>query len=267
MAKLSISQAWDETRAILARDGKLISTVALALFVLPGIILNIVTPAMRAGEIPQAGAWIVVVVLVVLVSLVGQLSVIRLALGPHITVRESIVHGARRLFPYLGGLVVWLAPILIADSILVPIMKADPAHPSVAAALAVIVISLAGLIIAVRLLLLSAVASAEEGHSLELLRRSWELTRGNWWRLFAFILVFAVGALALLWAAQAVIGVVLRLAFGDLSVLSVGGLILIIIGQLISGTISVILFVMLARLYVQRAVPQGTQASVPSSGI
>jgi hypothetical protein len=222
---------------------------------------------MRAGEIPQAGAWIVVVVLVVLVSLVGQLSVIRLALGPHITVRESIVHGARRLFPYLGGLVVWLAPILIADSFLVPIMKADPAHPSVAAALAVIVISLAGLIIAVRLLLLSAVASAEEGHSLELLRRSWELTRGNWWRLFAFILVFAVGALALLWAAQAVIGVVLRLAFGDLSVLSVGGLILIIIGQLISGTISVILFVMLARLYVQRAVPQGTQASVPSTGI
>jgi hypothetical protein len=206
-------------------------------------------------------------VLVVLVSLIGQLSVIRLALGPHITVREAIIHGARRLFPYLGGVVVWLAPILIADSILVPIMKADPAHPSLAAALAVIVVSLAGLIIAVRLILLSAVASAEEGHSLEVLRRSWELTRGNWWRLFAFILVFAIGALALLWAAQSVIGVVLRLAFGDLSVLSVGGLILIIIGQLISGTISVILFVMLARLYVQRAAPQGAHASVPSSGI
>ena len=41
MAKLSISQAWDETRLILARDGKLIAAVALALFVLPGIVLNV----------------------------------------------------------------------------------------------------------------------------------------------------------------------------------------------------------------------------------
>jgi hypothetical protein len=267
MAKLSISQAWDETRAILARDGKLISTVALALFVLPGIILNLVMPAVRAGEIPQPGLWLMVVVLVLLVSLVGQLSVIRLALGPHITVGEAIVHGTHRLIAYLGAIVVWLAPILIADSLLYQVMKADPAHPSVAAAVGVLLISLAGLILAVRLILLSAVASAEGGHSFELLRRSWELSHGNWWRLFGFLLIFGVGALVLLWAIQSVIGLSVRLAFGDLSVLSVGGLIVIIIGQLISGALSVILFVMLARLYAQRAGPAGAQASVPSSGI
>jgi len=267
MPKLSISQAWDETRAILARDGKLISTVALALFVLPGIILNLVTPAIRAGQMPQPGLWLIVVVLVLLVSLAGQLSVIRLALGPHITVRDAIVHGARRLIPYLGAVVVWLAPIFIADSILYGVMKADPAHPSVAAATGVLLISLAGLIIAVRLMLLSSVASAEGGNSFQILRRSWELTQGNWWRLFGFLLVFGVGAIALLWAVQSVVGLVVRLAIGDLSPLSVGGLIVIIIGQLLSGALSVILFVMLARLYAQKGGRAGTHASVPSSGI
>jgi hypothetical protein len=35
MSKLSLSHAWEETKAILARDGNLLGTVALALVVLP----------------------------------------------------------------------------------------------------------------------------------------------------------------------------------------------------------------------------------------
>jgi hypothetical protein len=85
--------------------------------------------------------------------------------------------------------------------------------------------------------------------------------------MFGFLLIFGIGALVLLWAVQSVLGLGVRLAFGDLTVLSVGGLIVIIIGQLISGALSVILFVMLARLYAQRAGSVGVQASVPNSGI
>ena len=50
MRALSISQAWDETRLILARDGKLIAAVALALFVLPGIVLDVAVPEMPTGK-------------------------------------------------------------------------------------------------------------------------------------------------------------------------------------------------------------------------
>lgn len=253
MAKLSISQAWDECRAILARDGKLISTVALALFVLPGIVLNVVTPSVRAGDLPAPGLWIAVVVIVVLISMIGQLSVIRLALGPHITVQEAIVHGSRRLIAYLGAVCLWIAPILVVDSILFKIIKADPAHPSVAAALLLLLINLTALIIAVRLLLLSAVASAEDENSFVVLRRSWELTHGNWWRLFGFMLVFIIGAFVAVWAIGSVVGLLVRFAFDDVNPLSVGGLIVIIISQLISGALSVVLFVMLARIYAQRA--------------
>src|SRR3954469_21169370 len=60
MAKLSISQAWDETRLILERDGKLIAAVALALFVLPGIVLNVAVPKMPTGQMREPGAWMLI---------------------------------------------------------------------------------------------------------------------------------------------------------------------------------------------------------------
>ena len=268
MAKLSISQAWEESRAILARDGKLISTVALAMFVLPGIVLNVIVTKIRAGDMPGPAMWIatVAVVLLLLVSLTGQLSIIRLALGPHVTVRDAIAHGARRLVAYLGAVCLWIAPVLIAYSILYNLLKSNPEHPSLLVAVLLLLVSLTALIIAVRLLLLSAVASAEDENSFVVLRRTWELTRGNWWRLFGFMIIFGIAALALLWATDAVLGLLIRLAFGTVDALSVGGLIVIIISQLISGALSVVLFVMLARLYAQRA-GAGAQVSVPSSGI
>lgn len=266
MAKLSISKAWDETRAILARDGKLIAAVALAMFVLPGIVLNLVAPRVPVGEMRDPVAW-VVLVLVLLVTLVGQLSIVRLALGPHIAVGEAIAHGARRLFPFLGAFFAWSVPLLIVGSVLYGLSNPQSAHPSVAAAVGLLVLTAVGIFISVRLILLSAVASAESGGPLALLRRSWELSHGNWWRLFGFVVVLLLAALAAIWSIGAVVGVLAKLAFGDLDPRSIGGLIVVIIGQLLSAAISVVLLVMIARIYAQRAGAVGAQASVPSSGI
>jgi len=252
MPKLSISQAWEETRAILARDGKLIGTVALALFVLPGIVLNVLLPSVRSNEMPQMGIWVAVLAIVLVVSLTGQLSVIRLALGPHITVGEAIAHGARRVVSYIAAAFLWTFPILVIGVFLSRLAAPDSAHPSVPAALALLVLTGVGIFVAVRMILLSAVASAEGGGPIVLLRRSWELTSGNWWRLFGFVIIFAIGAVALVFAAGSVLGVLAHLLFGSVSPLSVGGLLAIIVAQLISAALSVLLFVMVARLYAQR---------------
>jgi hypothetical protein len=266
MAKLSISQAWDEARAILARDGKLIAAVALALFVLPGIVLNVAVPRAPAGQIwhPSPSAMIILAV-VLLITLVGQLSVVRLALGPHITVGEAISHGARRLLPYVGAFLLWSVPLLAVGSVLYTM--SNPQSPSVAAAIGLLAVTGLGVFISVRLMLLSAVASAESGGPIAILQRTWALTRGNWWRLFGFVVMLLIAALAAIWAVGAVVGVLAKLAFGDLSPLSIGGLIVVIVGQLLSAAISVVLLVMVARLYAQRAGVGGAQASVPSSGI
>ena len=39
----------------------------------------------------------------------------------------------------------------------------------------------------------SPVASEETVGPIGIIRRSWELTRGNWWRLFGFIVLFLLG--------------------------------------------------------------------------
>src|ERR1700745_3597936 len=96
MRQLSISAAWEETRAILARDGSLMMTVALALVALPTAINNLVNPGgMNSG----ASAWWVDLVAFVssVIALAGQLSLVRLATGPSITVGAAITHGLRRM--------------------------------------------------------------------------------------------------------------------------------------------------------------------------
>jgi len=264
VTKLSISEAWDETKAVLARDGKLIGTVALALFVLPGIVLDLVMPQAPAGQFPPPGPWMAVAAIAILISLVSQLAIIRLAMGPHLTVGEAITHGARRLLPFVGAVLIWGAPLILAIAFLYASMAENPEKPSPAAALGLIVAAIIGIYLAVRFILMSAVASAENFGPLAILRRSWELSAGNWWRLFGFLLIFGVGAIALFWAVGTVTGLLSQLAFGSIAKMTPGGLIVIIVSQLVSALVYLTYFVMLARLYLQHSTD--AQASVPSSG-
>jgi hypothetical protein len=266
MSKLSLSRAWEETMAVLARDGRLFLAVALALFVLPGLILNASMPTTEVGQLPPGGAWMAVAFVALLVSLVGQLAVIRLAMEPHVAVGDAIAHGLRRLLPYIAAMLLWLVPILIIGSALYAFLEANQAKPSIAASLALIALCILFAFVAVKLMLASAVASAEGAGPIEILKRSWELSNGNWWRLFAFLLLFGVGALCLLLAVQSVAGLIIRMIVEDAGPRSLGGLLVSIISQLMSGLLSVVLFVMLARVYVQRSGGEAAQPSVPKSG-
>lgn len=264
MTKLSISQAWDEAKAVLARDGKLIGTVALALFVLPGILFDLSLPEAPAGQFPPMGPWVGAALIAVLISLICQLAIIRLAMGPHLTVGEAIVHGARRFLPYVAAFLMWVLPLLIAIGALYGSIEANGEDASPASALGIIVLALVGIYLGVRLMLMPAVASAESASPVTIIRRSWEMTAGNWWRLFGFLLMFAIGAVALLWAVGTVVGLLSQLAFGSIARFSAGGLIVIIVSQAVSALISMIFFVMLARLYTQSN--RKPHPSVPSSG-
>jgi hypothetical protein len=114
---------------------------------------------------------------------------------------------------------------------------------------------------------LGPVASAEPIGPLDIFRRSWDITAGNWWRLFGFVLIFFIGAIALLWATASVVGLLARLLLGNIQPLSPGWLLVMIIAQLLSAFIYVVLFTMQARLYVQRTGTPGAEASVPTTGI
>ena len=112
MAKLSLSKAWDETREVAGRDGKLIAAVALAMFFLPGVVAGLVDP--QAGGFPQSTGAAVMMFVVALIALVGQLAIIRMALGARMTVGEAIGHGARRAPSYLVAGLIWAGPLILA---------------------------------------------------------------------------------------------------------------------------------------------------------
>lgn len=265
MSKLSLSRAWEESTAVLARDGRLFGAVALALFVLPGLILNVSVPDAAPNQFPPAGPWMAIALVALLISLVGQLSVIRLAMGPHTSVGEAIMHALKRLLPYIAAVIVWLLPLLLVGSALYEFLGSDEAHPSVAASFALLAVTMTGIFLAVHLMLSSPVAAAENIGPFAILRRSWDLSRGNWWRLFVFLLLFAIGALCLIWAVDSVAGVVIRLIVEDSGPRSLGGFLVTIVSQLMSAAVSVLFFVMLARIYVQRS-EAAAQPSVPKSG-
>jgi len=265
VAELSISKAWDETRQVITRDGSLITTIALALFVLPGVVSDLFTPAAPPGQLPKPGAWMILTAIALLIALAGQLAVIRLAIGSRLTVGQAIGHGARRAPAYLGATLIWVAPLSLAAVLLAGSVVGNP-QASPLLALGLLVVGCIGLFLAIRMLMTSPVASAEAVGPLAILNRSWQLTSGHWLRLFGFFVLILIGAIVTILAASAVSGIIAQLVFGGIGALTVGGLFVALVIQIVSAAISVVLMVMLARIYVQLAGEGAGEVSVPTSG-
>ncbi len=264
MAKLSISKAWDETKAIIARHGGLLATVALALLVLPGIVSDLVTPEAQQGQFPPIGPWMIVTAVAVLIGLVGQLAIIWLAMGSGATVGEAIRHGLRRAPSYIAATLIWALPFgLVVYALMKQI---TPEDPSPGAALGLLILLPVLIFFVVRLILSAPVAAAEEIGPIEIIKRSWRLSAGSWWRLFGFFAVFIVAALIVLAAVGIVVGIFTRLVFGQIEPMSVGALVVAIVTQLAGAALTVVFVVMLARIYVQLAGDRSAEASVPTSG-
>jgi hypothetical protein len=273
MRELSISAAWEETRAILARDGRLFMAVALALVALPSVVSALVNPRGVTGG--TTAWWLDLIALAAsLIALAGQLALIRLALGPSITVGAAIAHGVKRMPIYFVAvfllvICLFLAAIpfvLVLSALGVPI-SARPAPATPATVVTALLFFAFVLFMAVRLLMSSPVASAEDAGPIAILKRSWQLTSKQFWPLFGFLLIFLVGAVIVLVAINSAAGVVIGLLFGTIQPMSAAALIFALVQALVGAAITTLFAVMLARIYLQLAGRGEAQASVPSSGI
>lgn len=271
MAKLSISKAWEETKAILARDGRLIAAVALALILLPQTVMGVIAPPPDlSGE--QAPSWLsLIALLVALAGLVGQIAIIRLALGPAISVGEAIQHGLRRLLPGFAALLLLAIPLGIILSIVLValggsaaienlhVVTADPRAGWIILVFVLIVFALT-----VRFQLAMPVTAGENIGPIAILRRSWELTAGHYWRLLAFLLLVGIVAIVVLFTAQVTGGILAKAVFGDVKAFSLSALVVALISAVVQTGFVMVIFTMLARIYAQLA--GRTTVSVPSSG-
>jgi hypothetical protein len=280
MQGLSISRAWEETRALLARDGKLIWTVALALVVLPAAILGAVTPgglgtAILAIAESKSVGLLGLFVVVVLVILTGQLAITRLALGPSISVAGAIRNAGGRLLTYvavslIAGVVLFVI-LIIAAAILgatvAPGLTEQQIAQSPAVLFVVLVLSAAYFFLLARVVgLAAAVTTAEVRGPIATIRRAWSLTSGHTWRLLGFFVVFIIGTGIAVFAVTTATASVLQLLFGVIEPMSASALIAAVVDAMASGAVTVLLAVMLARIYAQLS-GRGAQPSVPSSGV
>lgn len=269
MSRLSLSRAWEESREIFSRDGALLSAVALALILLPEIVVGVVSPPAVMAQSPSGR---LLAFAATFIGVIGQLAVVRLAIGPSTTVGEAIKHGFRRFPATLGALIIMVCGIaIVLLPLLIVLMMAGavemPAQgqvPPRSFSVMLLLLIVGCLFAAVKFIMTFPVSSAEDAGPLTILKRSWNLTRGHYWTLFGVELLLLVAAVVLLLSAQFVGGAIAG-AMGEIRPFSVSALILSAFMGVAQAVFAVFATVMLARIYVQLS-RGDTAVSVPSSG-
>jgi hypothetical protein len=264
MTKLSLNQGWNETAAFVKREARLLFPIALLLVALPMTAVRLVTPVPGGpGELPEAGPWIIVLPLALVVAMVGNLAVTRLALRPGTSVAEALSSGLRRM-PVLLAADLLICLAAGAASFLVIVLFAilfgggGGSPPSTAEALRVASLSLIallplGLYVYLWISFAIPVAVAEQAGPLTIIRRSWHLIRSSVWTLMGFSLMVWLLIIVIWRALVPVIGSLLILVVGPQEPGSLTGILMLIVQALISMVTSVYTTVMVARLYAQLA--------------
>ena len=265
MARLSISNAWQETSAFLARETRLLVPLALALLFLPGVIAGLAAPNGRPTDMEASGTFLLLFFLEVLIGAIAQLAIARLALGHREQLGESIRHAAMRLPAYVGALLIVGLPLsfLLGAAIAVARGLVKGVSPGLALVVLIVIILLSAALIiaAVRCLLNTAIASVEPGGPLRLLKRGFALTRGQALRLLGAALLFLIGGGIATVALTSAVGAIVLLALGPPQPWTVAALLVAIVGAAAQAAFGVVFTVFFARVYAQRV----AEPSVPSS--
>ena len=248
---LSVSTAWKETTAVVRREARLVFPIAFLLLSLPAAILQLVAPVTAPGRLPEPGLWLLFLPVLLAASLIGALAISRLALHPGEGARVALSAGLRGFVPLLGAalLIGFAVALLAMTAILLAALIAAPAFS------ASILLALVALLIFfwVRLMLLTPAAAVEPIGPADLIRRSWALTAGNFWRLLGFLLVAAIVSLVALMAAGAVGGIAVRLAVGQPQPGTLAMVLVFLVSTLLQAAISGLFTAFVARLYAQLA--------------
>jgi hypothetical protein len=272
--KLSITTAWNETVAFVKHEAGPLFLIMFALAVLPGLILQTVAqrfigPAMTVapGTPPDFATlrsalpvFFLLLIPVLLLSLWGHLTVNTLALRRERVIGSAFGHAARRILPLIGVWLIWILGVALVFGPVAVLMfsSAKSGHWGLPALL-FLIIWLLLVFVAVRLLLTTPVAAAEPVGPVGIIRRSWQLTSGQFWRLFGFLVLILIVFFVFAIVVGAVAGVIVTLLAGRPTPGSISSFII----QLITGVLQAIFLtffvVMIARIYAQLS---GSDASV-----
>ena len=222
MAKLDTNAAWKEASAIVSANREVLFALAGVFFMLPSLALAVIAgepeiatgmtreQMMAAMEEFYAGAWWIILISAVLqiVGLMAILTLMRDRSRP--TVGEAIRAGVSGTPSYLAAQVM----VVIGLSLIGGVLVGLAAVVSPVLAVVVVLLVMAVVIFTVFRMLLVAPVVAVEGvrNPLAAMARSWRLTQGNFWRIFAFILLILILFVVVVGIVMMVIGLILALA-------------------------------------------------------
>jgi hypothetical protein len=265
---LSIGNAWDDAKAAIAANRRLITPVALGLILVPAVVSAMIEPRTAAGTQPEAGPWMLITLVMIIIMLAGQMAIVLLTNGWHGSVGQAIGRAAKRLPTLiLAALMVMVPLILILSLVLAVIGLATGADGQFSAAslsptgwLVVLAGFIIILAVGVRLLPMIVLIASEDIGPIAAVRRAFQLTSGHFWKLLAFMLLATIAFLIVASAAGAVVGSVVSLLVGRPEPWSVSLLLLALTAGVVQAAFITIYTAMLTRITGQL---DGGQAGVP----
>ncbi|GAC1575600.1 MAG: hypothetical protein NVS3B5_06720 [Sphingomicrobium sp.] len=250
------------------RETRLLVPLALALMFLPSVISGLAAPRGQA-DLNDSPTLLLLFFAEVLIGVIGQIAIARLALGHRETLGEVIRHATLRLPALLGSALIVILPLSLGFGIALGaagglVAKGSGANPVAATLLLLVLVILlvALIIVGVRCLFNTALAAVEAGGPVRILKRGFALTRGQVLRLLGVALLFAIGGAVVIIALTSVVGVGVTLAFGKPEPWTVAALLIAVAGAAAQAVLATLFTICFARLYAQRAAESG----VPSSG-
>jgi hypothetical protein len=184
-------------------------------------------------------------------SIIASIAISALATGRETVVGEALKRGVRRFLPLIGAMLLLGVCFMALIVVLVVVAQASRALGVSLGIVAVI----AGMVLWVRLMLMTPAAAAEAAGPIALIKRSFHLTSGHTGKLLRFvILMFILGMVAGL-ALVSVGGILIHLLAGKPEPGSISLVLVPLLGALLNTVFLVYFTVLLARIYAQLAGP------------
>ncbi len=256
MKKLSIAAAWDESTAFVRRDFGRLFLIAFGLLALPSVMVQAFMPQPAPGQQAEGGAWIALFMIpAIVISILGSLTIAALAVAPGTQPGDAFARALRRFLPMFGAALLLLVAVLVCALpllIIAAILSGGTQAESAAGALWTMLILLPVFVFVwVRLMLMTPVGVAEEGGPGAILKRSWALTQGHFWRLLGFAIIFMIIFTVVSLAVLFVGGSIVMLIAGNPQESGLARVLIGLLGGLMNAALLLYFTAMLSRIYVQ----------------
>jgi hypothetical protein len=275
---VKMGNVWDRTVEVMNGRTGMIATIAMLGLFLPAVVRDAYVALATPGSAGFAIIGSVLSLAVLLAMIWGQLAIIAVATDPATTRAEAARQARGRLAPAFGltlliglvALIATLPPLVVlarsgfdfaaAARGTAMAMTPPPASTALFVTLYFLVFAILAIWLAARMVVLNPVI-LNERLGLGAFGRAFRLTRGLTWRIIGVVILFAIVVVVATGAAQAVVGVIFRLALGA-DGRAIAAFLAGVAGTLVTTGFTALAAVFTAQLYVAAvATTSGTPIS------